>query len=96
MSLYSMQQFSSQTITLYRDSTTQVKTVCERELSALILVEPVLLFDNPCNKVCVSQPSALELQFEICYVFKTVAKKEFPFPMTNASIKTCKFNALTL
>lgn len=41
-------------ITLYRDSTTQVKTVCERELSALILVEPVLLFDNPCNNVHVS------------------------------------------
>lgn len=39
---------SSSVITVYWDSTTQVNTVCERELSALILVEPVLLFDKPC------------------------------------------------
>lgn len=36
-------------ITLHRDSTTQVKTVCERELSEFILVAPTLLFDNPCT-----------------------------------------------
>lgn len=36
-------------ITLHLDSTTQVNTVCERELSAFILVEPVLLFDIPCK-----------------------------------------------
>lgn len=35
-------------VTLHRDSTTQVKTVCERELSALMLVAPVLLLDSPC------------------------------------------------
>lgn len=35
-------------LTLHRDSTMQVKTLCERELSALILVAPVLLFDSPC------------------------------------------------
>lgn len=35
--------------TLQCDSTTQVKTLCERELSALILVEPVLRCDSPCT-----------------------------------------------
>lgn len=35
-------------ITLHRDSTTQVNTLCERELSTFILVAPVLLFDKPC------------------------------------------------
>lgn len=36
-------------VTLYRDSTMQVKTLWERELSAFMLVEPVLLFDKPCK-----------------------------------------------
>ena len=44
-----MSPFNLSFITLHRDSTTQVNTLCERELSAFILVEPVLLFDNPCN-----------------------------------------------
>jgi hypothetical protein len=39
---------SSESTTLHRDSTTQVKTLCERELSAFMLVAPVLLLDSPC------------------------------------------------
>ena len=38
---------SSESLTLHRDSTTQVKTLCERELSVFILVAPVLLLDSP-------------------------------------------------
>jgi hypothetical protein len=35
-------------ITFNRDSTTQVNTLCERELSIFRLVAPVLRFDKPC------------------------------------------------
>lgn len=42
-------QLMKNPITLYLDSTMQVKTLWERELSAFMLVEPVLLFDKPCR-----------------------------------------------
>lgn len=37
--------------TLHLDSTTQVNTLCDRELSAFKLVAPVFLFEKPCTSV---------------------------------------------
>lgn len=45
---YSEDSIPAHDFTLHLDSIIQVKTLCERELSAFMLVAPVLLFNNPC------------------------------------------------